>query len=69
MFIYNKEKKLQKKRYSYGIKTSYILKYSNWGIMSMNEGRLEFVQLNFIKKIIKKLFRKSKYNLENHKKT
>lgn len=36
--------------------------------MVSREGRLEFVQLNFIKKYIKILFRKSKHSPENFRK-
>lgn len=44
------------------------MKFGEFGFLTSREGRLEFVQLNFIKKYIKILFRKSKNTPENFKK-
>lgn len=60
--------RLQKKRNHYQPKTNLKLKFGDFGIVVKNEGRLEFVQLNFIKKSIKFLMRSSKHIFENSKK-
>jgi ribosomal protein L16/L10AE len=60
--------KLQKKRCRHSYKYNYKLKFGEFGFLVSREGRLEFVQLNFIKKYIKILFRKSKHTPENFKK-
>ena len=60
--------KLQKKRCRHSYYFDYGLKFGEFGFLCSREGRLEFVQLNFIKKYIKILFRKSKHTPENFKK-
>lgn len=44
------------------------MKFGEFGFLILREGRLEFVQLNFIKKYIKVLLRKSKHSPENFRK-
>ena len=68
MFKLNDKFKLQKKRCKHPYKYIKKLNFGEHGLLVLNEGRLEFVQLNFIKKFIKILFRKSKHSPENFKK-
>lgn len=66
--MYEDNLKLQKKRCRHSYKYNFKLKFGEFGFLVSREGRLEFVQLNFIKKYIKMLFRKSKHSPENFKK-
>lgn len=66
--MYNDNMKLQKKRCRHSYYFNYKLRFGEFGFLVSREGRLEFVQLNFIKKYIKILFRKSKHTPENFKK-
>lgn len=68
IFRYDDNVKLQKKRCRHSYYFDYKLKFGEFGFLVSREGRLEFVQLNFIKKYIKILFRKSKHTPENFKK-
>ena len=68
IFRYNDNVKLQKKRCRHSYYYNYKLKFGEFGFLVSREGRLEFVQLNFIKKYIKILFKKSKHTPENFKK-
>lgn len=68
IFKHDDSIKLQKKRHRHSYKSNYTLKFGEFGFLVSREGRLEFVQLNFIKKFIKILFRKSKHSPENFKK-
>ena len=54
--MYGDSLKLQKKRYRGQYKSNIKLKFGEFGFLVLREGRLEFVQLNFIKKFIKTLF-------------
>ena len=60
--------KLQKKRCRHTYKYNYKLKFGDFGFVILREGHLEFVQLNFIKKYIKILLRKSKHSCESFRK-
>lgn len=60
--------RLQKKRCNFKPKYNLKLKFGDFGIAVLNEGRLEFVQLNFIKKSVKFLMRSSKHIYEDSKK-
>ena len=44
------------------------LKFGDYGIFFVDEGRLEFVQLNFIKKAVKLVLKNSKHIFLNYKK-
>lgn len=66
--MYNDNMKLQKKRCRHSYYSNYKLRFGEFGFLVSREGRLEFVQLNFIKKYIKILFKKSKHTPENFKK-
>lgn len=68
MFSNDNSVKVQKKRCRHPYKSIIKLKYGEFGLLVTREGRLEFVQLNFLKKYIKILFRKSKHSPENFKK-
>lgn len=60
--------RLQKKRCKSKPKLNFRLKFGEYGILIKDEGRLEFVQLNFIKKSVKFVMRNSKHIYENFKK-
>lgn len=59
---------MQKKRCRYKPNIKLKLKFGDYGVLVLNEGRLEFVQLNFIKKSIKILMKSSKHIYEVSKK-
>ena len=59
----NKDKKIQKNRFFKKPKM-FKLSFGDSGIVSTNEGRIEFVQLSLIKKIIKLFIKKKKSNVD-----
>lgn len=63
VIIKNQEKKLQKNRFSRNPKKPKI-SLGESGIITKNEGRLEFIQLSFIKKIVKKFISKKKSEID-----
>lgn len=59
---------MQKKRLKKKPKLNLKLKFGDYGIFFIDEGRLEFVQLNFIKKAVKIILKCSKHSYINYKK-
>lgn len=63
VIIKNQEKKLQKNRFSRNPKKPKI-SLGDAGIITKNEGRLEFIQLSFIRKLAKKFISKKKSEID-----
>lgn len=63
VILKNQEKKLQKNRFTRNPKKPKI-SLGDAGLITKNEGRLEFVQLSSIKKIVKKFISKKKSEID-----
>lgn len=63
VIIQNQEKKLQKNRFSRNPKKPKT-SLGDSGIITKNEGRLEFIQLSSIKKFVKKFINKKKSDID-----
>lgn len=59
----NQDNKMQKNRFFRNPKKPKLI-FGNSGIITKNEGRIEFIQLTTIKKIIKTFIKKKKSNID-----
>ena len=60
--------KLQKNRFKFKPNLKLKLRFGDCGVLVVDEGRLEFVQLNFVKKLVKFVMRSSKHLFGVYKK-
>lgn len=63
VLVANIEKKLQKNRFCRKPKTP-KLGFGDSGLITLNEGRLELIQLTFLKKLVKSFIKKKKSNID-----
>lgn len=63
VIVSNQDKKMQKNRFCRNPKIP-KLTFGNSGIITKNEGRIEFIQLTTIKKVIKTFIKKKKSNVD-----
>ena len=63
VILLNKNLKMQKNRFFKNPKTPSII-FGDCSLITKNEGRIEFVQLSMIKKLIKLFIRKKKSNID-----
>lgn len=63
VIVANFEKKIQKNRFKQNPK-KIKLNFGEFGLVSKNEGRLELIQLSFLKRFIKTFIKKKKSNVD-----
>lgn len=63
VIVDNKERKIQKNRFKKNPK-QIKLNFGEFGLVTKNEGRIELIQLTFLKKIIKTFIKKKKSNVD-----
>lgn len=63
VLVANEEKKLQKNRFSRKPKKP-KLDFGDCGLITINEGRIELIQLTFLKKLVKSFIKKKKSNID-----